>query len=164
MKVMEVILVRQVILEMQETQIMQIMQENLHICESTSEFTFVWTKYAKTTKNLKNLISQAETKVWLTPFLVLFIKCISFTQLQVHCSVCQKVCKSELMNTNEHYRSCNRPKALSPLTWVSVSGKISWGKNVFFWPLPELPHYLWYWSQPLQPAVLYLFKSVYFLV
>ena len=46
MKVMEVILVRQVILEMQETQIMQIMQENLHICESTSEFIFVWTKYA----------------------------------------------------------------------------------------------------------------------
>lgn len=41
MKVMEVILVRQVILEMQETQIMQIMQENLHICESTSEFIFV---------------------------------------------------------------------------------------------------------------------------
>ena len=40
---MEVILVRQVILEMQET---QIMQENLHICESTSEFIFVWTKYA----------------------------------------------------------------------------------------------------------------------
>ena len=35
------------------------------------------------------------------------------------------------MDTNEHCRSHNRPKALSPFTWVSVSGKISCGKNCF---------------------------------
>ena len=40
MKVMDVILVRQVILEMQETQIMQIMQENLHMSRLPSLFLF----------------------------------------------------------------------------------------------------------------------------
>ena len=68
-----------------------------------------------------------------------FIKCISFTQLQVHCTVCQKVCKSALMNTNEHCPSHNGPKALSPLTWISVSGKISRENNVFFRALLSLP-------------------------